>query len=44
MASLDFVFDAVNDIKGANNQILDVAAAPGSVAPRARSSRSPPPP
>jgi hypothetical protein len=32
-SALDFVFDAVNDVKGANGQILALAAVPGSVAP-----------
>jgi hypothetical protein len=32
-AALDFVFDAVNDVKGANGEILPIDAVPGSVAP-----------
>jgi hypothetical protein len=31
--SLDFVFDAVNDVKGADAQVLALAIAPGSVGP-----------
>jgi hypothetical protein len=32
-SALDFVFDAVNDVKGANGQILALDAIPGSVVP-----------
>jgi hypothetical protein len=31
--SLDFVFDALNDVKGSDAQILEVEAVPGAVAP-----------
>lgn len=34
-SSLDFVFDAVNDVKGSRAQILSLAVAPGSIGPGA---------